>query len=78
MYISLRVCVQVGHRTHFVESPSLYSLVDLIDTHTGALSTELDRILGLFSSHIKLKCPVRSSPLHLNCIRGHGHVHCVT
>ncbi|XP_015833342.1 differentially expressed in FDCP 8 homolog isoform X2 [Tribolium castaneum] len=50
---------------HLIETPELYSLQDLVDTHSGELPTKLHTIIDVFSKHIKVKCEV---------CRGRGHL----
>ena len=49
---------QLQNRQHFVDSPDMYSLQDLLDTNTNALLDELMRIHATFAKHIKFDCPV--------------------
>ncbi|XP_044269605.1 differentially expressed in FDCP 8 homolog isoform X2 [Tribolium madens] len=50
---------------HLIETPELYSLQDLVDTHSGELPSKLHTIIDVFSKHIKVNCEV---------CRGRGHL----
>ncbi|RZC39574.1 differentially expressed in FDCP 8 -like, partial [Asbolus verrucosus] len=50
---------------HLIETPELYSLQDLVDTHSGELPSKLHTIIDVFTKHIKVNCEV---------CRGRGHI----
>ncbi|XP_063920619.1 differentially expressed in FDCP 8 homolog isoform X2 [Zophobas morio] len=50
---------------HLVETPELYSLQDLVDTHSGELPSKLHTVIDVFTKHIKVRCEV---------CRGRGHI----
>lgn len=50
--------LQLQDRQHFVENDEMYSVQDLLDTHTGRLGCSLAETHTLFAKHIKLDCEV--------------------
>jgi hypothetical protein len=50
---------------HLIETPELYSLQDLVDTHSGELPSKLHTIIDVFTKHIKVNCEI---------CRGRGHI----
>lgn len=52
------LCLQLQDRQHFVENDEMYSVQDLLDTHTGRLGCSLAETHTLFAKHIKLDCEV--------------------
>lgn len=49
---------QLQDRQHFVENDEMYSVQDLLDTHSGRLGCSLAETHTLFAKHIKLDCEV--------------------
>lgn len=50
---------------HLIESTDLYSLQDLVDTHSGELPMKLGMWVDVFTNHIKKECTV---------CQGRGHI----
>nr|XP_019835090.1 PREDICTED: differentially expressed in FDCP 8 homolog isoform X1 [Bos indicus] len=54
--MAARLLLQLQDRQHFVENDEMYSVQDLLDTHTGRLGCSLAETHTLFAKHIKLDC----------------------
>lgn len=52
-------------RPHMLETSDLYSLQDLVDTHSGEIVNTLQTLIQLFSDHIKIRCEI---------CQGHAHI----
>lgn len=50
---------------HLIDTPELYSLQDLVDTHSGELPSKLHEVIDIFTKHIKVSCEV---------CKGRGHI----
>ncbi|CAH0546624.1 unnamed protein product [Brassicogethes aeneus] len=50
---------------HLIDSVEMYSLQDLVDTHSGELLTKLSNLIEVFSKHIKKDCKI---------CQGRGHI----
>lgn len=50
---------------HLIETPDLYSLQDLLDTHSAELPSKLHSLVATFSKHIKEDCEVCSGRGHI-------------
>lgn len=50
---------------HLIETCDLYSLQDLVDTHSGELPSKLHNVIEVFTKHIKKTCEI---------CRGRGHI----
>ncbi|CAG9824818.1 unnamed protein product [Phaedon cochleariae] len=50
---------------HLMANANMYSLQDLVDTHSGELLSKLHSLVDVFSSHIKVQCEV---------CKGRGHI----
>ncbi|XP_020952685.1 differentially expressed in FDCP 8 homolog isoform X6 [Sus scrofa] len=54
--MAARLLLQLQDRQHFVENDEMYSVQDLLDTHSGRLGCSLAETHTLFAKHIKLDC----------------------
>ena len=53
-----KLLLRLSSRQHFVDSPHLYSIQDLIDIHEGVLMPQLQTVYDEYSSHIREQCQV--------------------
>ncbi|CAH1122894.1 unnamed protein product [Ceutorhynchus assimilis] len=52
-------------RPHLIENLDMYSLQDLVDTHSGDLPSKLHNFVDIYTKHIKVDCEV---------CKGRGHI----
>lgn len=48
--------LKLGHRQHFVDNSTMFSMEDLVSLKQGELLDEIAKIVGEFAQHIKLDC----------------------
>lgn len=56
---------KLGERHHLIDTTHMYSLQDLVETHTGDLPTFLQSMVELFTLHIKAECEVCGGQGHI-------------